>query len=289
MLNRAPSVYVPVEPEDNGIAMPAILSLIVHGAVLALIYFTYQVPEIDNKAIETTIITPEELASLEANIKAKRETIAAGGVPETPEISTETVPSTSNDSSSSADDSVFSRSLSSVFGRTPDRPEAASTNSIDNEPVYEQTIEPDVSPATEEAPTPSLASDNTENPQTNKSPSNSTTESAKVGQLEAQFPATSVDKGAKGSASTKSKGQIASDLLNYISPRWNPDQKFVGTKITAYIKVDDNGNVLSVTTNAKDKDLGDSLIEAIKQASPLTPIAGSGYTKLEPVFVVTRK
>lgn len=80
MLKRAPSVYVPVEPEDDGIALPAILSLIVHGSILAFILFSHRVANIDTQpTIETSLITPQELASIQAGIAANREAAVAGG------------------------------------------------------------------------------------------------------------------------------------------------------------------------------------------------------------------
>ncbi|WP_227430478.1 cell envelope integrity protein TolA [Psychrobacter sp. I-STPA6b] len=76
--SRMPSVYVPVEPEGNGIGLPLLLSFLVHGLLIGFIFFTYQVPDIDvPPSIETSIITPEELAEIQANIAANRQAAQA--------------------------------------------------------------------------------------------------------------------------------------------------------------------------------------------------------------------
>lgn len=299
MLNRAPSVYVPVEPEDNTLTLPIVLSVIVHVALLAFIIFSHRVPNLDDKQpIETSIVTPEELATLQAGIKANRETGSTQGGSNPPDISAYSQPAPSNDNDNSASrqtssnqESVLSRGLSSVFGSTPDSDitQAPVQDSVDNEPVFEEISRPDSLSESENNPEPTQVAEDTPDDSAAKKSSEGKSATNKPGQVSEQFPVTPANgKGSTG-GSTKSKGQIASDLKNYIEPKWNPDQKFVGTKITASITVDDNGNVLSVTTNAKDSVLGESLIAAIKQASPLTPIAGSGYTKLESVFIVTKK
>ncbi|WP_230657434.1 cell envelope integrity protein TolA [Psychrobacter sp. I-STPA10] len=68
-----PSVYVPVEPEDNGLGIPMVLSILIHAAIIGFVFFTHRVPKMDIPAsIETSIVTPEELAAMQAGIKANR-------------------------------------------------------------------------------------------------------------------------------------------------------------------------------------------------------------------------
>lgn len=304
MLKRAPSVYVPVEPEDNGVALPALLSIVVHGAILAFILFFHRVPTLDTvDTIETSLVTPEELADIQSNIIANRSALAAENERSSASME-DSFSDDYNDASSVATQSESRstrlsspRDISAPIRRSTQTPvfersdepadefDMPENNGLDEEVIEERRTFDEAQAAYERQLEEEMqremdaAADNAKSAKPTKS-------SKPVSET---FPAAGKNSGANGGASGKSKGQIANELLNYIKPKWNPDKKFVGTKITAYITVDDNGNVLTVTTNAQDKELGDSLIAAIRQASPLTPIAGSGYTKLEPVFVVSKK
>ncbi len=72
-MNNAPAVYVPTPPEGNGLTLPMLLSLLAHGIVLGLLIYTYQPPELETVGnIETTMITPGELAEMQGQILANR-------------------------------------------------------------------------------------------------------------------------------------------------------------------------------------------------------------------------
>lgn len=303
VLNRAPSVYVPVEPEDNGIALPAILSLIVHGSILAFIALTYQAPSIeDNPTIETSIITPEELASLQAEIQANRETLAAGGVPETPEISTQPPPpppSASTDSSYIGGDSAFSRGISSIFNNSIDStPEPVGANDS-SDPVFTELSElPEASQAeelSEKTETKSAAEDSKPIKNTPKVTANTDHK----GQLSATFPSgtegnknkstsgTGTASQSTGSGSSKSSsGDISGALISLIEPHWTPPVGKVGAAVSVSVTVDENGNVLSVNANTSDPELKQSLESAVNRASPLTPVIGTNKRRLKLNFIV---
>ena len=300
MLNRAPSVYVPVEPEDNGIALPAILSLIVHGSILAFIAFSYQVPKLeDNQAIETSLITPEELASLQADIQANRETLAAGGVPETPEISNQPPPATDSNQSYIGSDSAFSRGISSIFNRSVESaPEPIGANDS-SDPVFTEL---------NELPEPSYAEELSDITEIESAPDDSkpikntpkvTANTNKQGQLSATFPSGtegnknkstsgsgSVSQPTGGGSSKASSGDISGALVNLIEPHWTPPVGKVGAAVSVSVTVDENGNVLSATANTSDAALKESLESAVNRASPLTPVIGTNKRRLKLNFVV---
>lgn len=72
-MNNAPTVYVPTPPEGNGLTLPTLFSLLAHGIILGLLIYTYQQPELENtSAIETTMISPAELAEMQGQILANR-------------------------------------------------------------------------------------------------------------------------------------------------------------------------------------------------------------------------
>ena len=72
-MNNAPAVYVPTQPEGNGLTLPMLLSLLAHGIVLGLLIYTYQQPDLEIAgSIETTMVSPGELAEMQGQILANR-------------------------------------------------------------------------------------------------------------------------------------------------------------------------------------------------------------------------
>lgn len=72
-MNNAPLVYIPTQPENDGLTLPMLLSLLAHGIVIGLLIYTYQQPTLENVgAIETTMVSPEQLAELQGQIMANR-------------------------------------------------------------------------------------------------------------------------------------------------------------------------------------------------------------------------
>lgn len=71
-MKNAPVVYVPTTPEGDGLTLPTVLSVLAHAIVIGiLIYHYYNLPEPEGM-IETTMVTPEELAEIQGQILANR-------------------------------------------------------------------------------------------------------------------------------------------------------------------------------------------------------------------------
>lgn len=71
-MNNAPVVYVPTTPEGDGLTLPTVLSILAHAIVIGiLIYHYHHLPEPEG-SIETTMVTPEELAEIQGQILANR-------------------------------------------------------------------------------------------------------------------------------------------------------------------------------------------------------------------------
>ena len=78
-MNNAPVVYVPTEPEGNGLTLPTLLSLLAHGIVIGILIYTYQHMEIDTTgSLETTMVSPEQLAEMQGQILANRAAASDG-------------------------------------------------------------------------------------------------------------------------------------------------------------------------------------------------------------------
>lgn len=77
-MKQAPSVFVPTRPEGDGLTVPVLLSVLAHGLLIGFVIFTHQPPELETAAsIETTMVSPEQLAEMQAQILANR--AASGG------------------------------------------------------------------------------------------------------------------------------------------------------------------------------------------------------------------
>ena len=78
-MSRMPSVYIPVEPEGNGLGMPLLFSVLIHAGIIGFVFFTHRVPDMDIPAsIETSIVTPEQLAAMQADVRANRAAAQSG-------------------------------------------------------------------------------------------------------------------------------------------------------------------------------------------------------------------
>ena len=116
-MNNAPAVYVPTPPEGNGLTLPMLLSLLAHGIVLGLLIYTYQSPELETVGnIETTMITPGELAEMQGQILANRAAAQSASSAGSASAVEEMSPSDSNNGNptsvppSQQRESVFTRS-----------------------------------------------------------------------------------------------------------------------------------------------------------------------------------
>ncbi|MGP5215346.1 energy transducer TonB [Psychrobacter celer] len=72
-MHNAPVVYVPTEPEGNGLTLPMLLSLLAHGLVLGTLIYAYQHTDVETAgSIETVMVSPEQLAEMQGQILANR-------------------------------------------------------------------------------------------------------------------------------------------------------------------------------------------------------------------------
>ena len=124
-MHNAPAVYVPTEPESNGLTLPTLLSLLAHGLIIGILVYNYQTTEVETAgSIETVMVSPEQLAEMQGQILANRNRAAASAMQ---------MDSSTSDSSSSAQPEV---SGSSVSAQNP------SQSSSQRVPVFTRSEEP---------------------------------------------------------------------------------------------------------------------------------------------------
>lgn len=118
-MKYAPTVYIPTEPESNGLTLPMLLSLLAHGIVIGILIYTYQQPELDTVgSIETTMVTPSELAEMQEQILANRAATQAEAMNSDRSTATTEPMNDSNIGQSSIDQSNSESRRDSVFTRS---------------------------------------------------------------------------------------------------------------------------------------------------------------------------
>ena len=122
-MHNAPAVYVPTEPESNGLTLPTLLSLLAHGLVIGILVYNYQTTEVEIAgSIETVMVSPEQLAEMQGQILANRAAASAMQMD-----------SSTSDSSSSAQPEISGSSVSA---------QNSSQSSSQRVPVFTRSDEP---------------------------------------------------------------------------------------------------------------------------------------------------
>lgn len=99
-MHNAPAVYVPTQPEGDGLTLPTLLSLLAHGLVIGILIYTYQHTEVETTgSIETVMVSPEQLAEMQGQILANR--AAAASAMQAESSATSTMQTESSDNSAS--------------------------------------------------------------------------------------------------------------------------------------------------------------------------------------------
>ena len=325
VMSRMPSVYIPTEPENNGLGMPVILSLLIHISAIGFVFFTHRVPDIDvPPSIETSIVTPEELAAIQAGVRANR---AAGNEGTQGDVSSESYaaneiinnsnskPLSAASTSQTSQEAEVSRHSVPVFvpsNEPPTNPSDIDTRldsrdikSLDyekrqqifNEEMQKQAEQNlqdfanDIAKSTEKSKkSNSQASQRIEKvfPASNSKKTNTKGNNNAPVSMDLANDGDPLISGGSGATkgSQSGGGNIDGALVSHIEPYWQPPKNRVGEQIMADVTVDANGNVLSIKINSTDNELKSSLENAIRNASPLTPIQGTDKRRLGLHFVV---
>ena len=78
-MNNAPAVFVPTQPESDGLTLPTLLSLLAHGIVIGLLIYNFQSTEVETVgSIETIMVSPEQLAEMQSQILANQAAASSG-------------------------------------------------------------------------------------------------------------------------------------------------------------------------------------------------------------------
>ena len=141
-MNNAPAVYVPTQPEGNGLTLPTLLSLLAHCIVLGILIYTYQQPELEIAgSIETTMVTPGELAEIQGQILANRAASAEQAASASSSASAETQANVSDSSDTNQNSTQQSSQQVPVFTRSDEPATASSRPLLMSEEQHQQRLE----------------------------------------------------------------------------------------------------------------------------------------------------
>ena len=137
-MHKAPTVYVPTEPEGNGLTLPTLLSLLAHGLVIGILIYTYQNMDVETAgSIETTMVSPEQLAAMQGQILANRAAAASAMQAESGSSSSAT-PTEAFDSSAPPNPSQSNTQSVPVFTRSN---ESSSAPMLMSEEQHQRLLE----------------------------------------------------------------------------------------------------------------------------------------------------
>ena len=106
-MHNAPAVYIPTEPESNGLTLPMLLSLLAHGLIIGILVYNYQSADIETaSSIETVMVSPEQLADMQGQILANQAAASAMQADSGASGSSSTMPTETSDGGSSTQNPV---------------------------------------------------------------------------------------------------------------------------------------------------------------------------------------
>lgn len=265
-MKQAPSVFIPTTPEGDGIALPLVLSVLAHVLLFGFIIYTHQTPDLDEPVnIETTMVSPEQLAAMQGQIRANREAamaeVGAASVTDTqltPSAATDYMPPTTQDSTTSTRVPVFIPSEDPSY--------------LDDDPLlYSREQKQRIQKANQEYQDRMAAiADQLDRAPTDNSGSDAQEESKNTSNPMIPRPAKSSGSGAQSSSTTASLSD--SEILNLISENYSPPLAFKGESQYALISitVDTNGIIKHVEVSGPDEEVNKAAKLAVNKINKLS-------------------
>ncbi len=300
-MNNAPLVYIPTQPENDGLTLPMLLSLLAHGIVIGLLIYTYQQPTLENVGtIETTMVSPEQLAELQGQILANRaaaEAASSRSATEVFETTTNENNSTNSAPSSSqsvpvfmhSDDAADDMSMSQAQQRTQQMQEyrdqvAEWAAKIDEEAMdkieqVQDNKREDISEEREQlkefrnkqntTTTPKInrpsRSDRNIEIETGISGASSANKSFDLSDGQATASSNSANASSSRSGASASRGASNSEILGRIKRNYNPPTAAKGStqRATLTITVNAAGDVTNVSVSGSDSAVNAAAKQAV--------------------------
>lgn len=301
-MNNAPAVYVPTEPEGNGLTLPMLLSLLAHGIVLGVLIYTYQQPEIEPAgSIETTMVSPGELAQMQGQILANR--AAAQAQSSSASSNSATMPmNESNNSFANPSSSQSNSQQSSVFtqsnepatrpllmseeqqqrlleqSRDYDRSIAEWTTDLDDSSL-ENLTQADQEQIDEQKKSADSRAKSTDQVKINKPTRDDRNINIELGSSGKSFDlsdgqstaSAGSSSGTSNKSSGGSRGASNGEIVNLIKRNYSPPTGAKGStqRTTLSITVNANGDVVSVSASGANEAVNEAAKQAVRGARNL--------------------
>lgn len=295
------------DTDTGGFTVPFVLSILVHGGIVAALFFWQpDLPETENAGIETTFITAGELAEIEGQIRANAAQTARGN--EGRDLNNAKLQSLQNQLQQAQNSELARREAE--YQRQMERFAAEQDAEImaDRQAFANELAEIEAEEAAELAAARAAYENRDELTRQNQEGLNE----ARVARDQAINDAEETlrksggvsgsltageshvrDVGGTGATQSTAKSagggsnqaNIRNAVAEHIQRYWQPAGE-KGTRLDTQIRVDANGNVLSVRVSGGTEAQRQSLETAIRNSSPITPIIGTEFRSFSPFFIV---
>ncbi len=282
-MHNAPVVYVPTQPEGNGLTLPMLLSVLAHGLVIGILVYTYQHTKTDTvESIETVMVSPEQLAEMQGQILANRAAAASAL-----QAANSTSSASSTSSSESFSDSASQPMLMSEEQnqRLLEQNQEYERNMAEFAAQLDESVTEEHSQVEQNKNEKLIEEQNqlgdfrnkqnnppkiTRPTATDKNLKINTGDSGSAGQrydLEADGNSTTSN-GGSGSTS-RSTGEFKSAILSKIQSKLDTPIETQGLTTSLSLKLDTRGNVKSAKASGPNAVVNQAVEQAARAASPL--------------------
>lgn len=291
------SVYVPVKSPDLKI-LAIILSVLVHAFLVALIFFFQR--EIPPPPMETMLISPEQLAEIEGQIKANQQQNQGGAIAshrqqlnhrtENVEANVQpTDPKIQQMMDDIANKEAKWRQEQALFAEQIDKEMQAEQQAFLDELQREQDEEQDALKEFRQAENSldEIRENIRKTSEAYKKDLNPDEKSSqKIESVEMGVGKQKADNNVNhsGGSSSQTGGGSTGGATNYkrlivgiIDRNWSPPTNSHGKRLTASFQISPSGTISNIQVSGGDDAFKNSLIQAIQQSSPLPPPPSEAY------------
>ena len=282
-MHNAPVVYVPTQPEGNGLTLPTLLSVLAHGLVIGILVYTYQHTKTDTvESIETVMVSPEQLAEMQGQILANRAAAASAMQAETSTSSASSTSSSESFSDSASQPMLMSEEQNQ---RLLEQNQEYERNMAEFAAQLDESVTEEHSQVEQNKNEKLIEEQNqlgdfrnkqnnppkiTRPTATDKNLKINTGDSGSAGQrydLEADGNSTTSN-GGSGSTS-RSTGEFKSAILSKIQSKLDTPIETQGLTTSLSLKLDTRGNVKSAKASGPNAVVNQAVEQAARAASPL--------------------
>ncbi len=296
-----------IHSADNDTLLPLLGSIVLHGTLVAVLFFLPpDTPSFTNDGLQATLISADELAEIEGQIRENARLAEQGYSLGTQSPSTTQPTSTSTNTTQSHNDDLAARQAEfrrqiEEFAAQQDAEAMAALDAHAQSVAQEQRqAEQELKQLRQTAKGQAQREQNNKKQLEEAHKDNQARNQEKEDELRAlggqsgslsagDNPTSNLASGTNADKSKSARGgggsgSIKGALEAHIRAHWNVPSNASGERLSATIKTDASGNVLSVTISGGMPALRTSLESAVRSASPLSPVIGTEFRTFNATF-----